>query len=475
MNQPQKIGKNSAILAAARLIDRVSGVVLAVFISRMLHATGLGIYAAAQAYYELITTIVDSGGSLLLAREIGKDRSTTNYYLFRVCLLACTLSIVLIPIMRLALPHVGLSASLANAMSIVTLAVIAGSLISFQESVFVAHQRTEFITFTALVTNIIFTASGAYLLLHGYDIPSLLILFVVVQYINAGCNFYFINRYISPIRWDFDVASVPSILRQIRVLTGLSVLASIFSRPELIIISLVSSASQIGLYSAALKIASLWQIVPQIFMTNVFPVLAHSYHTKSQAAHDLQSKSVKYLLAVSLPITVGIIVTSHSILDLLYGPGFAAAATPLRILAFNIPLVSLWAVLWRILVARNQQGTVLRVMLVITTAEIGGGYLIISALGSIGAAISASLSSLVYVLFLAVSVRRGDSHLNYWHLSWRFVLAACGMGMLTCWISRLLQLWALIPLAAAVYLVLAIALKAFTSDDWALLRRMGRS
>lgn len=472
MNQPQKIGKNTAILGLAKLVGLVGGIVLALLIARKLHTAGLGVYSAAMAYYGLITTIVDSGGTLLLAREIGKDRSKTNYYFVHLCILGSFVSILLMCLLIIVLPHTGLTPSVARATVTITPAIAAGTLISFQESVFVAHQRTEFITLSTLVTTAAFTAASAFLLVHGYGIFSLLIAYVITQYIYLICNFYFIHRYLSPLKWEFRLASLPALFREIITFTGLSTVASLFSRPEVIIITFVSTTSQIGIYSSALRVVSLWDYIPQVFMTNVFPVLARLYHVESKVTHVIQDNAVKYLLALSLPLAAGIMVIADQIVSLLYGPGFASAVTPLRILAFNIPLVSLWAVLWRVLVARNQQRTLLRVMLVITGSELVGGVLLIKGLGSLGASISTSVSSLFYVLLLGICLRRSGGYIPFWDLSWRFCLAAIVMGCVTWACRSFLHLWLLVPLAALTYLVLVLLLRAFSPDDLALFRRV---
>jgi O-antigen/teichoic acid export membrane protein len=472
MNEPQQIGRNTAILGLAKLVVLMSGIVVALLIARKLHTAGLGTYSAAMAYYGLIITLVDSGGTLLLAREIGKDRSKTNYYLVHLCVVGSFVSTLLMCILSIGLPHTGLTPSVASAAITITPAIAAGTLISFQESVFVAHQKTEFVTLSTLVTTAAFTAASALLLVHGYGITSILIAFVITQYIYLICNFYFIQRYISSIRWEFRFSSLPALFREIMTFTGLSTLASLFSRPELIIISFLSTTSQIGIYSSALRVVSLWDYIPQVFMTNVFPVLARSYHVQSKVTHVLQDNAVKYLLALSLPLAAGIMVTAEQIVSLLYGPGFASAVTPLRILALNIPLVSLWAVLWRVMVARDQQGRLVRMMLVVTCVELVGGGLLIVRLGSLGASISTTVSSLFYVLLLGICLRRSGGHIPFWALSWRFCLAAVVMGIVTWACRSLLQLWMLVPLAALTYGVLVFVLRAFSADDLALFRRV---
>jgi O-antigen/teichoic acid export membrane protein len=474
MNQPHQIFKNTTILAVATLIERASTTVLVLFISRILQASGLGIYSAVLVYYELLSRAAEGGAANLITREIGRDPSKTNRYVVLFGVIAVTFSAICMALFVLVLPYLGLSIELKEGIYIVILALPPGTLSSMQQCVFIGHQRTEFITLTSFLTAMLNVGISIYLLMSGYGILSLLIVFAAIQYVTIISHYYFIHRYISPLHWEFRFSAALSLVREMKTFAVLSIFSGLFSRPEVIILSLVASAAQVGFYSAALKVVSLWQFIPGIFLTNVFPVLARSYYQADQKAQNIQNKSLKYLLAICLPLTVGTFVTAESIVSLLYGPGFEPAVMALRLLALNIPLAVLWAVLWRVLVARDQQAVVVRAMIIVTLVELAIGYLLISWLGALGAAITAPLVSLLYALILGFYVKQDGAGLPLVHLSWRFGLAALGMGAITWLFGRELELWLLVPAAAACYIALVIALKAFSADDFTLFRQVWR-
>src|SRR5207247_8073625 len=95
MHHNRQFLTNTTLLAAARIIDRVSRMLLAFFVARVLHATGLGLYTAAVVYYELIVIAAETGSTTLLVREIGHDRSKTNNYVTHLCQLSLLVCAVL--------------------------------------------------------------------------------------------------------------------------------------------------------------------------------------------------------------------------------------------------------------------------------------------------------------------------------------------------------------------------------------------
>jgi O-antigen/teichoic acid export membrane protein len=472
MNQSQRIFKNTVALTISELVDRASNVILSFFIARMLHATGLGIYSAAVTYHGLLALAGVMGATNYLVREIAKDRAKTNRYVVHLSVMGTAVSAIAMVVFSAILPYLGYSAELATAMYVIILAIIPGTLNEILRAVFIAHQRVELITYTRLVTPIVEVGVSLYLLTQGYGVVGLLVAFVITRYVVMMCYFYFIHRFITALRWEFEWSFARTLIREIKTFATLSILSGLFAQPEIIILSLVNDETQVGFYSAALKAVNVWSVVPDIYMTNVFPVLSRSYHLADQKSQLIQDKSIKYLLAISLPLTAGMIAAAGPIINLLYGPGFEPSVGTLQVLAWIIMLNALNAVVWRVLIARDQQGLVLQVRIITLLTRLGGGYLLSSALASLGAAISTLANLLLNTLLLALYARREGTRLHILRLSWRFALAALAMGVVTWALSQQMELWALVPSAAAVYTLLVFSLKAFSPDDLALFRKI---
>jgi O-antigen/teichoic acid export membrane protein len=210
-------------------------------------------------------------------------------------------------------------------------------------------------------------------------------------------------------------------------------------------------------------------------MINAFPVLSRYFHLSDERFQAIQDKSIKYLLAMSLPVAAGLLVSARQIISLLYGPGFDSSVAMLQILAWNLPLHALWAVLWRVLAARGRQDLVLRVEVISTFVRIGGGFVLISWFGPLGAALTLPIISLLHTILLANYIKQAGTQLHFFRLSWRLAVAALAMGVLTWLFGRQLQLWALVPMAVAIYAFLIFLFRAFSPDDFALFRKVWQS
>ena len=474
MNQSQVIFKNTVVLGLSQIIERVNTVYLSIFVARKLGAEGLGVYSVAMVYYGLLFLAAELGTTTYLVREIAKDRNQTSRLVVHAAIMSGALALVLALGARLSLPLLKYSQQLQGALYVIVWAVLPAALKAIQESVFVAFQRAEFLTYSALVAAVINIVATMYLLWHGYGVVSLVIAFTIVQFVVTMFYFYSINRYIIRLRWEFSTRFAMKMLREVRAFTGSSLVQGFLSRPEILLLSFTKNDAQIGFYSAALRIVDLWQLIPRSFMTTLYPVLSNYYHVGDERRHLLRQKSIKYLLAVSFPLTAGLLIVARPTLHLLYGPAFGPSVVVLRILVWTIPLGSLWAVLWRVLSARGEHGEAFESQAITLLIRLILGYAVIRMFGSVGAAISTSVSAVALDWLLISRVRRDGSRLEFLSVAGRSAAAAMCMAVITVALQSYLQLWALICVSAAAYVVMMLMFRAFSEDDYILFRTLWR-
>ena len=355
--------------------------------------------------------------------------------------------------------QLGFSHELTTAVSVVALALLPGTLNSIQEAVFIAHQRVSFQTYVMAVASLANVGGGIYLLERGSGLVSLFVLFVALEYLVTAIYFVLISRRITRLSPEWDWTFARRFLRDVRPFAGTSIVAAVFSRPEIILLSVIGTAEQVGFYAAAFKVAALWNDVAQVFMATVFPVMSRMYEQGKARFEAIWTTAMRHLLAGSLPLMVGTIVTAGPLARTLYGDGFGAAATPMRILALSMPLVAIQAVLWRVLSVRAQQSTVFHVQAVSVAARLALAYPLIVLAGVKGAAIAVTATFLLHTALLAFYVRRDGTKIQLLRVALPLAVVSAAMGMVAWIVLRQVDLWAAIGAAAITYLLLLIPLR----------------
>jgi len=468
----RRIFKNTIALSIASAGQLVGNIVLFFYLSRLLQAEGLGIYSTVIAIFHTATLGCGVGFNTFLPRELPKDLSQTNRYLIHASLISLASALILITGLDLLIPHLGYLPETQTGLYIISLALIPESLQVVIFAIFISHQKAEFISATSLMVILGRISVGLLALRLGYGVTSLIVVHTTFSFLSLLMNLYFLNRYVVAPKWDFNASFLLTMLRELKVFAGLAVLNGLFSQSEVIILSLMRGETQVGFYSAALKLITIWSMVPTSYMMATFPVLSAAFQESRQKAVHLQNRSLKYLLALAFPLAVGITVTAGEIIPLIYGTGFDESIRVLRILAWFLPLVFCNMVLWRVLVVRGEQHVVLRIQFITEIIQVLLAVWLIPSLGCYGAALALLGGNLAYTLFHIYFIQRNNIPLPLVLLSWRFALASIVMGIFTWFFIPMLQLFFLVPIAAVLYLAMLWMLRAFSSDDLALLKHV---
>jgi O-antigen/teichoic acid export membrane protein len=343
-----------------------------------------------------------------------------------------------------------------------------------QEGVFIAFQRTYIQTIITFGTSLVNLGASIALLAAGYGVIPVLGVYVAVQYLMAIAFFVAINVWLTRVRARFRIATARRLLGQMKAFIGSSALGALFARPEIVILTLVASEAQIGYYAAALKVVDVWYFIPATFAMNVYPLLSRSLHTGRRRLQEIQDKSLRFLMAFSLPVSVATFVFAEPLVDLLYGDDLAPAVEVLRILSLNVCLYALFELMWRVLSARDEQGAVLRVQAVTTVTRLGGGVALIVPFAAVGAAINMVANTVLHIVLLGLRIRTDGTRVALARIAARPAAAAALMGGLGWLLLPAIGFVPAVACAVTAYLLLAVGIGAVSRDDVEFLRRRAR-
>ena len=262
MHTAKRIFKNTLALSIASAGQLVGNIILFFYLSRLLQAEGLGIYSTVMAIFQTASLGCGIGLNTFLTRELPKDLSQTNRYLIQSGIISVASAIILIAGLYLLIPHLGYLPQTQTGLYIISLALIPESLKVVLFAIFISHQKAEFITATSVVV-ILGRISVSLLALHlGFGVISLIVVYAAFSYLSLLMNLFFLRRYILAPHWEFSRQFLWKMLRELKVFAALAVLNGLFSQSEVIILSLLGGETQVGYYSAALKLVTIWAMLP---------------------------------------------------------------------------------------------------------------------------------------------------------------------------------------------------------------------
>jgi O-antigen/teichoic acid export membrane protein len=216
---------------------------------------------------------------------------------------------------------------------------------------------------------------------------------------------YFIYRD-SASKWRIDFTYAKEILSKswFLILSGLMV--TLYMQIDKVMLgSMLSTTLDVGVYTAAVAVASMWYFVPMAVITSFKPIIM-SRKIIDETSY-MESVQLLYTIVAWMGIGFGVIITlfSNIIIGLLYGPDYANAASILSI--------SIWAGTFAMLGSARGVWIITEGLQKYTMTYVGSGavinvvlnYLLIPLLGGYGAAIATLVSQIVVAIIVPALIK----------------------------------------------------------------------
>lgn len=234
----------------------------------------------------------------------------------------------------------------------------------------------------------------------------------------------------------------------------------------------------VGLYNAALPIALLLGIVPELFMQLFLPLITGAYSRKDATLIEQLSKQVtKWIFMINLPLFILLTLFPGQIITLLFGPEFLGAAYALRILSFGSIIASIFTVWQQITYAQGKSTVFLTNMLIAAALNLILNSILIpmeqigfvsNPLGLEGAAIATLVSVICFNLLFIRGVKDYLPTLPFRRKMFNILLAGIFASATPILLSKFIEassIVGIIMLAASFGVTYAVFLYLFRSFD----------
>jgi len=215
---------------------------------------------------------------------------------------------------------------------------------------------------------------------------------------------------------------------------GLSFLNLIFTRTDIFVLAKLYSATALGVYTMAVYLVQ----TPSVFLTNtlvqtLLPTFAHVQEDKDRVNRIL-IEVTSWMILLGLPATVGCYLCGSSLLRLIYGTRYEAAAGPLAVAAIVVFLSLLNVVITSVFAGMGRPGLHRRAVTASAVIMMIAIYPACKLFGVVGGQV-ASLLAIVGSYALQIRRMRGLTGLNLIRYGRSFVPAvlasagALGIGL----------------------------------------------
>jgi O-antigen/teichoic acid export membrane protein len=311
----------------------------------LLGADGFGEIGFAAFYMQFFVLAASLGTSMYLTREVARDPSILETYVYNGVLLKIVTGLVasvLAVVIASAFGTEGTKLVLVvlgcfTMLFVITNEVFVGALAGLERMGRAAMWATVY-TYVASIGGVLTVLAGGGVIAYSV----VLCLAGLIPLVANGRRV-----------WPWTVWR--------RLITGgfplmiLSGLVLVYGTVDVPMLSVIAGDTQVGWYTLAYRFVGIPIFIASATMTAFFPsISAHGVAINDDFVR-LVNRSIRLVVLVSVPASAGIAVLADRIIRLLYDEEFSGAISIMQILALSIPLTALGVALGTALIASNRQ------------------------------------------------------------------------------------------------------------------------
>jgi O-antigen/teichoic acid export membrane protein len=416
---------------ASKLGSAALGVITFGFMARSLGAYGLGQYRTVLTLLLFAGVTFDFGLYPVTLREISHSGADRASILGSAVTLRLVSMLVATALLSAGLTAEGVDSTLRNGVLIAGIGWIGFQLTELLKAVFQLRCAQQYsamaeMTGASLTLLIVILFTRAHL---GTD--AMLAATAAGFCLTAAMAWCFARRLV-PLRPRIDLKMWRTFVTLGLPLGASAVLLNIHIRIDVLLLSVLRSPVDVGMYDAPVKLYELMLSVPYLLGGLMMPAFVRDHGTSGTFAHRLNAGITATTIFCALAFAV-LFECAEPIVISLAGRDFAAAAEPLRILAASAAVAGTTALLRFAAVVLSQQGRIARADLLGVAVAVTSHLILIPRLGAIGAALSSAvlgssaigtLAGVCLIGSLALAARTS--------VPWFVAVGLCGPAVLGC-------------------------------------------
>ncbi len=333
---------NTAWLFGEKILQMVLGLLVGVWVARYLSPQNFGLLNYATALVGLLSPVATLGLGQIVVRDLARDSSQREEILGTAFVLkllgglatfAATFTLVMVLNPQEKLTHwlVAIAAT--------------GTLFSSFDVIDFWFQSQVQSKFTVWSTN------TAYILINVVKITLIQMRASLVAFswaltaekavaAVALMITYNLKGYKSR-AWRFNWVRAKELLSQSWPLIISGFVIMIYMRIDQVMLGQMRDSAEVGVYSAAVKVAELWYFIPGSVVQSVFPKVVKIKDNDEKVYYERLQQLFNFMAWISYAVAIPMTFFSHQIVWLLYGPKYADAAPSLAVLVWAGLFVSL--------------------------------------------------------------------------------------------------------------------------------------
>lgn len=429
MSLTRKIAHNTIIQMIGKMVSTAIGLLVASMLFRYLGKEGYGNYTTVIVFLQFFGILVDMGLYIILTKKIseqGANAESLVSNIFTIRLISAIIFLGIAPVIVLFFPYPSI---IKWGVALTSFSFLFITLNQVLQGVFQKNLKMERVTISEILGRVVLLV-GTYLAIH-FEKGLLAILLMVV--FGSFTNFLFtfiLSRKLVRIHLRFDFAVWKKVVIDAYPIALAILFNLVYFKADTLILSLMKSQEDVGIYGASYKILEVLTTFPAMFAGLTIPVLTYTFSRMDlDRFRRVLRKAFDFLVIISLPMVVGTYFIAHKVINFIAGNEFEASAVVLQILIVATGIIFVGNLFGHTVVVINKQKQILWAYAAIAVISVTGYLILIPKYSYLGAAWMTVASELLITIASMFVVWKATKFTPALNQLIKVLTASAGMGV----------------------------------------------
>ncbi|MCG2701080.1 MAG: flippase [Candidatus Falkowbacteria bacterium] len=459
-----KVAYNTIIQVIGKVISTILGLLAIAIITRYLGKTGFGQYTTIITFLSFFGIIADLGLTLVTVQMIsrpGADQNKILSNLFSLRLVSVLVFLGAAPIVAIFLPYEPI---VKTGIIIAAFSFLFIALNQILVGLFQKNLRMDKAAIAEVVSRIALVLGIITVYRFKLGLTGVLAATVLSGAVNFVLHFIF-SRKFARIKLAIDLDVWKKIIKfswPIALTIGFNL---IYLKADTLILSLMKSQAEVGVYGAAYKVIDVLITLPFMFAGIILPILTMNWAKNNiQKFKDSLQRSFDAMMIIAVPLVIGSQFLAKQIMVLVAGQEFELSGQILKILIIAAGLIFAGCMFAHAVIAMDKQKKIIGVYIFTAITAVIGYLIFIPRYSYFGAAWVTIYSELVITLASLFMVWKYAKFLPNLKITARAMASSAAMAI-ALYFLREWNLFFSLFAAIIIYFTFLYLLKGITKED----------
>lgn len=350
---PERYIKSAFWIALTKFLSIGISLASTFYIARTLGPQNLGELTYAVSIVNLLAFFGAIASSTVIVRDLVKEGANQRNILgtaWVLISLGILVTVICVAALALVLPHDSIT------LLVVAILCLAQLCTPFHVSqyIFYAKAETKHISLSQLGIHIGISLAKIIAMMYGQGVLVLAAIMFFEQFFIASINVFLYTRYtnIKLLSWEFDMSYAKKLALDSIPFVFITMSSVVSGRIDQVFIKHYIDTATVGLYSVAVQLTEMWQVLPLVLLSSLFPALVNSHVAQNKYRNRIISLILLFGF-FSLFASLATSLLAPLLVPIIYGNAFSASIPLLQIYVWSLFGTVVGILITNILVTEN--------------------------------------------------------------------------------------------------------------------------